>query len=201
MNIQKEMKVYDLMHRLESSKNYLFSDDERSKEERQELAEFIYNNLDKLDEFELKTIALKCMSNKDIKRYLLSYELKNYNIKCVEKMSLDQFLLIALSYLNRYQWKAGGFFIEDDQWTVYRHGDYDLSTNVRANEILFENTVYFTYSHDYDTVSYLDSLTDILNSIATNISVEIRENREGKIVHLLIWATDKNMMIDDIVSL
>ena len=201
MDLQKEMKVYDFMHRLESSKNYLFPDDEKPKEERQELAEFIHNNLYKLDEIELKNIVLKCMTSKDIIKYLLSYELKNYNIKCVEQMSLDEFLPIALSYLNRYQWKAGGFFIEDDQWTVYRHGDYDMNTDVKENEILFENTIYFTYSHDHDTAFYLDNLIDILNSIASNIDVEIRENREGKIVHLLIWATDKNLNIDDIVSL
>lgn len=201
MDIYKEMKHYDLLHQMDSQKNYLRNNDCQTKENKKILAEFIHNNYDKLDDNELKIIAMKCLTSNEIKKILLSYELKYHDEETYDKMSLDEFTKKATYYLNRYQCRAGGFFIEDQEWSIYRYDDNELGLDIKENEVLFENTVFITYSNDYETVKYLDNLVDKLNSIASNISVELRENKEGKIVHLLLWATDNDMDVENIVSL
>ena len=139
-----------------------------------------------LDEIEMKKLAMNCLGINDIKRILLNFELNN----CKEeptRMSLEEFSPIAKNLLRRYQSKAGGFLLEDQQWNFY-----DKSTvkyNVRSNEVLFENTININDFDDEDTEFFLNKLVDRLKMVATNIKIDLRymKEKKNKIVYLLIW--------------
>jgi len=192
------MEIYNRLHQMELYRNYYHKVDSLTKDQKNDLANFIHDNYDQLNEIEMKNIAMRCLNINDFKRILLFHELKYHNQTPIE-MSLDRFLEKALYYLNRYQCRAGGFFIEDEEWTVHRHRDSAKSTiYVEENEILFENTVHQIFSNDNETEIYLDHIINKLKSIATNIDIELRERKEGKIVHLLIWATDRNIKLNTV---
>ena len=193
---ENEMKKYILMHSLEAYKDYSDVSSDMSSEERKEkenLAKYIYNNYDKMDEIEMKCIAMKCLELNQIKRILLSHELENYKEKG-KTMSLDEFHKQVLKYLHRYQHKAGGFLMEDTEWKVTRFSDennYDLL----ENEILFSNTLDKSDVNDEETYEYIRSLVRRLNMLAKNIEVTMtRLFREGdKVAYILLWGTDKNI--------
>ena len=136
--IEQEMKRYSLLHSLEKITNYQNNVTDNTNSH--ELAEYIHDNYHKMDEIELKIIALKCMDLNDFKRIILSYELRNFkpNQK-IETMTLNKFKTHALKLLNRYQCKAGGFLIEDNEWCV--HDNTSVKYEVEKNELLFENTI------------------------------------------------------------
>ncbi len=190
--MEQEMKQYSLLHRLERETNYQnnISNDTNS----QELAKYIHENYYKMDEVELKVIALKCMDLNEFKRIILSYELKNYKPEQkIKTMSLDKFKTHVLKLLNRYQCKAGGFLIEDNEWSV--HDNTSVKYEVEKNELLFENTISVVDEDDNEADCFLEYLVKRLNLIADNIDVILRQkqNEHSKVISLLLWAIDKNI--------
>ena len=201
-DMELEMKKYNFMHALEEKKNYKNVIDSKTKEEKQDLAQYIHNNYNKMDEIEMQIIALKCLTPIEIKKILLSYELKNYECSVpLKKLSLLEFKCQALNVFNKYQSKAGGFLLEDNQWIVY-----DSSSTlheIKENELLFENTIDMCDVDDDETDEYLECIVSKLNLIAKNISVEIRQRKNDgcKAMSFLIWVTDEDMEIDEIFGL
>mgnify|MGYP000994981911 CR=1 FL=1 len=159
-----------------------------------DLANYIFENYDKMDEMEMKKIVTKCLTPLDMKRILLEYEFKNRPIRSPNiEMSLTDFSKYAQKLLNRYQSKAGGFYIEDTVWTMYTStsSEYD----VQDYEILFENSVDKLDSNDNEIKEYLDRLEIILDNICKNIDVEIRylASKGDSITFILIWCVDRNL--------
>lgn len=189
--MENEMKKYNFMHNLEENSNYNNNIDQKNKQDKQELAEYINKNYNKMDDVERKLIAIKCLDTNEIKKTLLLFELKNYKQKPEISMSLSKFKLHALEIFNRYQCKAGGFLIEDNDWIV--HDSTSIYHEVELNELLFENTIDPDDINDNESDIFLKYLVKRLNSIAENIDVELRHRTEKKIIKLLIWATDKNV--------
>jgi len=187
-DIEKEMKQYHHLHQIEQCKNYNNKVHTMKEDNKTELADYIHTNYNTMDEIEMKTIALKCLDQNSIRKILLSFELENYQEQPVENMSLTDFTIKARKILQRYQCRAGGFNIEDTEWIVHQAGSIDHE--VMDNEILFVNTIAVCDEEDDELEEYLNNIIKRLNSIATNITVEIREDRGKRNNHLLIWATD-----------
>lgn len=191
------MDKYIFLHKLEEHKNYqnrLHND----KKKDTELAEFIFTNYNKMDDNELKVIALKCMDLNDVRRTLLSFELNYYSPSKQDKeLTLREFKCEAMQLLNRYQCKGGGFMLEDSEWAV--HDCNSVKYNVEENELLFENTINLVDKNDYETDNYLDLITNRLNLLSNNIEVEIRQKQHDyeKVISILLWATDKNVYASD----
>jgi hypothetical protein len=183
--MEHEMKIYNTLHQMEKYKNYSPYLSSTNLQQSHEFADYIHNTYNTLSDEEIKQLTLKCLSVNDCKHLLLLHELKYHQIQPKEHMTIDEFTKIALYYLNRYQCKAGGFFIEDTEWTVKQS----------QSEVLFENTVFYKYSNDYDTCLFLDLIINKLNSIAKNITVELREKNDSKIIYILLWATDNDQQI------
>lgn len=182
----KDMKIFNFMHNLDwySDEDAIDASSEKSKD----LAKFIYDNYHKMDDNEMKVIALKCIDIRDIKRILLNYELIHLEQK-IQKMTLNEFTVKAMNLLSRYQGKAGGFLLEDNQWTLHRMSStyYD----VKENEILFENTMNKCDMEDQQTNEYLLNILKRLENISENMNIELRFKNRNKISHILIWVTDK----------
>ncbi len=195
-NKEQEMKKYNTLHKLEYYNNFNADISNKSKNEKDELALYIHDNFDTMDEIEMRHMALKCLDMNKIKKILLSYELNNYKNKPITNMSLDAFLKQAIRVITRYQHKAGGFLLEDKEWKVYRHGckEYD----VENNEILFVNSLDRSDVDDENTDLFIRKIVKQLNMISKNITVEIRQifKHKDKIAKILLWATDKNIKVE-----
>lgn len=176
---------------------------ESEMQRKEDLANYIQNNYDTMDTIELYKTALKCLSEHDIRRILLNHELIYYKETNNKKMTLDEFGKKAMIILNRYQSKAGGFLLEDNNWRLYKHEDTDntnTNTNtyrrheVMKNEIVFENTFDITDFDDLETEVFLKRIVNRLQMIGSNIDVELRfiTDEKDKIIYTLIWATDKD---------
>ena len=111
-------------------------------------------------------------------------------------MSLDIFLKEAMKVIIRYQYKAGGFLLEDKEWKIYRNGNDEY--DVEINEILFINFLDKSDIDDENTDFFIKKLVKRLNMISKNIHVEIRQifKNKDKIVKILLWATDKNIKVE-----
>lgn len=183
----EELKRYSEEHRIDACGNYKNRNEIKGKEE---IAEYIWNEYDNMDEVERRRMVLKCMTEEAIKGRILEFELKNYKGEKVKHKSLDEYVKEAKKLFKRYQCKAGGYNIEDMEWGVYRSGSdkYD----VRENEVLFENTISMKDKDDDETNDYLDDIAKRLERIAENIKIDVRfkKAREDRLVWILIWCTD-----------
>lgn len=201
---EKEMKLYDSLHRMEKLRNYnnkLHS----IKEDRIQLAEYIYKNYDTMDEIEMKKVAAKCMDLNETKKVLLSFELENkYYNKSNKALSLESFLKKATKLLFRYQCKAGGFLMDDSDWLIYRYQDGNNKYDLKKNELLFENTFNICDESDIEMNVYFDKIGNMLDSLSNNINIEIEQtiHEKHKKVYVTIKGIDTNMKLeDDIVGL
>ena len=216
MNLLKrkqEMEEYTKLHELEAHKNYEYEnyvenyvggDNNKIK-----LANYICNNIsDDTDINNMKDIVLKCMTANQMKKILYKYAMKYHKQSLVEKMSLEDFKEQTKKIIQMYQWKAGGYYIEDSEWNVYTHtrsyilnDDEDVglllssfSTHIiKNNQILFENSVHELNADDNDTVNYMDRLVSILDNVASNIDVEYYFETDDEIkgiVWILLWGTN-----------
>lgn len=193
----KEMKKYQVLHTIEKCSNYSNNVSKYDIEKSKELAEYISVNYDTMDEYEMRRIASKCMDINAVKKNILAFELKNYVPVNEITLSLDQYKGEAFKVFHRYQCKAGGFNLEDNEWILY-----DKSTpkyDVKQNELLFENTISFVDEYDDDIEEFLYYLIKRLSSIAKNISADLRyrQNDNSKVLSILIWITDNNMQVDE----
>jgi len=197
---EQEMKKYNLMHLLEKQRNYKNEEPNKSQDEKQQLAQYIHKNYNNMDEIEMKTIALKCLDINEIKKTLLFFELQNY-ICTPKQMSLSEFKNETMIIFNKYQSKAGGFLLEDNEWLI--HDNTSSRHEVKENELLFENTINAHDMDDGETNTYLKYLIKRLNSLSKNIDVELRQkdNDNSKMISLLIWAVDRNKKVTHVIGL
>lgn len=186
-------KNYCALSKLDKYSNYRNKIENKSDDN---LGEFIYKNYDKMDDVEIKALAVKCLDINQAKSILLNYELENYKFTPKENMTLKEFSKKALYLLQRYQCKAGGFCIEDTVWAVYDNncGYYD----VKESELLFENTISIIDEHDLELCTYINNILKMLDSLSTNIKIKYKEYKKpkGKLIKLHIWATDLNVDCD-----
>lgn len=163
---RKEMKHYSLMHKLESHSNLNNNDNNDNNNNNEELAEFINNFYDKMGTEELKSIVSKCISDKTVRHLILKFELEQYNQKtAVEPISLKQFEKEASKILNRYTHKAGGFLLEDREWTVQL---------IDTSCTLFKNSLDKFDVDDVDTKEFMSKIVYRLNSLSDNIYVTLK---------------------------
>lgn len=190
-NQEQDMKLFNQYHKLEYN-NKSKKKNNLNIKNKGILAKYLYENLDKMDDTEIKNTIIKCLSNDQIKSLLLNFELENYKEKTQKEISLEDFLKKALSIIKRYHWKAGGFFFEDDEWVV--HKSNSSKYEIKENELILENTINLIDLSDSLTESYLKNLENRLESIAENIEINLksRSSNKSKIIYVLICATDKN---------
>lgn len=195
--LPKELSDYNILHQLEKLKNYqLDNGNSNTQETNTELASYLHSNFDTMDEKEMAILLTRCLGINDIKKNLLAFEFKNYKRIPVKHMTLENFKNIALTIIDRYQWKAGGFKIEDKEWVIHTSESNDYE--VKKYELLFENTLDKFDLDDEETDDFIDDLLKHLNSIAENINVEFRQkNDKKKIVRILLWAEDITQVPED----
>lgn len=162
-----------------------------NKESNLEKALFIKEKYETSDPYDL---LKQCLTIKEVRSIVLSYELRNFSFETVDNMSLVDFSKIALEFLNRYQHKAGGYMLHHHQWTLHDQTSSQRHLfQMKNNEILFVNSIDNNNEEDIETEIFIDILIDKLNTIATNIEVKqsVYEIEKSKIQYILLSAIDK----------
>lgn len=192
-DMEQIMKKYDVLHNLEKQKNYDNKIETKTDEEKTELAKFINDNFDKMDDVEKRMMAIKCLDVNEIKKILLLFELKNFKPRTLKYLSLNDFKNKAINIFNRYQCKAGGFLMDDTEWKIYDFKSMEYEVN--ENELLFVNTINEIDNDDYECDLFLKYLIKQLNSICENIVVQLRQTsrKKSKVIKFLLWAKDITM--------
>ena len=173
-DIRNSMKLYDMYHKLDEHRNFLFTtlDDTDSAKE---LANFLNQNYDHLGNEELGSILKRCLTPNGIRRIVLHHELKYYDGPEPKEMEMDEFIQEARQLFRRYQCKAGGFFFEDFEWSLFRYGDGN--GDIKDCEVVFENSVSKIDVDNPDTVEYIDLMVRRLDNLATNIDVTVEQDQ------------------------
>lgn len=166
--LKKEIEVYNFLHKIDSHSNYGLNQHLTKTEKTQKMAEFLNITYDKLSVEEMRGSVVKLMTENEIKSKLLKFELEHFT-QSPKDMSLAEFIKEATLLFKRYQSKAGGFSIEDDTWTLY-NSESD-SRSVLQNEVVFENSVSKYDMFNEDTTSFIDLISNRLNSLSDQIKV------------------------------
>lgn len=186
------MQNYKHLHMLESQCKY---DENHSNIKNTLYADYIHKNFHKMDETEMRLLACKILSEKQVKQILLNYELVNYVNHKKRNMTLDDFIKYFNNTIDKFQWKSGGFHLEDRQWYVYTYGSQEHTLeNLKENQVLFENSVDLLDANDLETQNYLENLTKYLSNASDNIELDFKcSNKFSKsILFVQIIATCKN---------
>ncbi len=193
---KKEVAKFNIQSEKDLERNYLIGNKlNMTDDQKKSLANKIYCNLNNenhsLEIDEMKKIVLVCMHPNEIKSKLLHFELKYFEEE-KKPMDLEEFKKQTISILQRYQSKAGGFRMEDIDWTLHTSNSdiYDME----ENEILFENSINKCDYLDAETNSFLRLLIKRLSSLTDDIMVELRfvESEEDNLYWILLWCTHKN---------
>jgi hypothetical protein len=195
--MNKIMNDYNIEHGLAAEDNYmsdLDESDESSYLKNSELNKEFILNLHKLNYLTIdKTYKMnlleKCLSDKKINRELLKYELIN-SIKYFQseniKFTRIEFVKKALDLLKKYQCKAGGYFIEDDEWTIYKTDFKDEI--VSENKLYLENSIDKNDAKDSDTFLFMERITLLLNALSKsiNVSYKLKESKKDDLTWIYI---------------
>ncbi len=174
--------------------------DSSDKETNEMLATYLHDNLDIMDEIEMRNIISKCFPIHKLKNKLLEFEFYNMPIVNQEReITLEQFSKEAESILLRYQSKAGGFCLEDNEWI--KNTSIDSEYPLRDYEVVYENTIDINDANNLETENYIQQLIDILNSLSTNIDVNVfyLEKKKQKAIMVHLRAQDMNMKSESTV--
>jgi hypothetical protein len=133
------------------------------------IVQHIAKDYHNMTDFELNQLVVKTMTNKEIRSRLLLHELRFYEQTPKYMCSLDKFKQEVQKLLIRYSHKAGGFKIDDREWTCHDHASKQYK--IYVNELVFENTISKDYISDAECCEFLRLLIKRLNMIAINIRV------------------------------
>lgn len=174
MNISDQINEYNNKFNKYKNKKYCNNIDGDNK-----LAEQIYNEYNNND---IKTLFDNIISENFIRHNLLKYELHNY-IPLKKEMSMAELLDIIYNYIDRYQFKAGGFLLEDFKWKLYL--PTDSKYNLLENQLLLENSTTEYGSYNNETKEYLDKLIQLINN-TSNIKSKYKFKYTNNIVWVII---------------
>jgi hypothetical protein len=144
-------------------------------------------------------ILKKIMPKEKIIKEILTYDILNYMPE--NKVdSFQQFIDIAINALAKFQWKVGGFNIEDRQWI---HVDKDNRRfKIKDNQKVLYNSVE-KQNYDKELSWFLDCLVTYVQRFADDniyhIKYKIILDKRFSICWTVFILTDKtqNVNIDD----
>lgn len=188
MNKETELKIYNNLTEIDKHCNYKYDFVKVDKD----YVSNINENYDNMNFEELKNIIPKILSEKQTRSIILDYLLSNYRPIPI-KMTLKKFIIEANKVFAKFQSKAGGFYIEDNQWIL--HDNTSKEHILNENEIIFENSICECDRDNHETNQYMIKIVDYLNNIAENIKVTLTCNDENDddLIWLLLKCKDTSI--------
>jgi hypothetical protein len=158
-------------------------------DEQHKLAAYIHNNITASDYNEKLLLYKKILTENRLNRELLAYELRHYQPEQVK--TFNDVVSAAEKYLARYHQLAGGFLLEDNKWNLHKHDDKIVKYQLKANEVIFDNSLLGIYKYDGETISYVKALVGFLSRLSGSIRTTYKYINEphDDIVWIVLFCT------------
>ena len=182
--IRKQISIKNIHYAINNGEN--FEHCKYQVDNKEDIAQFIYENYDKMKDEDIKYYVTKCLSVQDMRRILLEFELRHKRSEQQANMlEHEEFIKCAVQILNKYQSKGGGYKLEDTQWKI------SLRTPLK---IKFTNTIDVALIDDDDVNIFIDQIVDRLNQLSINYKVEssYKEDTDMKLAVVIITALKYN---------
>lgn len=154
-----------------------------TQKEDSDIVNHIHSDLDTMSLDEKIKLLNKISQEEFFDKQLLKYELKHYHPKKHHFKNDTELIEYVIGVLDRYQWKTGGMYIEDDQWTISKDTE-------DTSDIIFQNTIDIRDGYDNDTMNFMKSIVRILNeSTGFETTFNIKEHKEHSISRVYINIT------------
>jgi hypothetical protein len=133
---------------------------------------YIHNNINDIinNDESRKNIINKILSPEKIIKECLIYDLLNYE-PTQKYSSVDEIIMIATDAFTKYQYKVGGYFIEDNEWIVADSNCHRFK--VKENQKILYNSI-TKKNCDRETVWFLDSIMNYIKKHVDGKSVNVR---------------------------
>jgi hypothetical protein len=168
-----------------------------------ETIEFIHNNIsnvDKnniIDEILAKNILLKIFSPEKIEKECLIFDLLNYSSNNKANM-IDDSVSICIDALKKYQYKAGGYNIEDVEWILCDQNNNRFK--VKDNQKILYNSVH-KKSCDRELIWFLDSILDYVKRHTNSEKIKVKYNMFEDEKNCVCWIIFKFNLIQTLSKL
>jgi len=162
-NISKE--VYD------NENKYIINDN---------ITNIIHQTFEDNNKEELFNILKKILPQQQIIKLLLEYEMLYYKPEEIIN-NIITLMNKAKKLLKRYQWKVGGFNIEDPEWTIINKSNNIFILN--ENDKVLMNTIDPSFSQDSEFLSFIFNITNLIQRYTDKITIRFKI----KEYHELSW--------------
>ena len=118
----------------------LYENKDRFKDITNKIVDEVHKKMDKIenDDRYAFNILKKIMPHEKVIKEILTYELLNYTPSKKIK-TFDQFIDTAISTLHKFQYKVGGFSIEDKDWILNDENSHRFKVKP-GTKILYNST-------------------------------------------------------------
>jgi hypothetical protein len=183
-------KVLEKNYLIESKKSSLYEDTKLKESVKDMKEEDMLKNVDFCKNTYLKLVCQKTMVSK-ILRYQLENKYKNPLYLKINNHKKAVGLIKEL--LKQYQWKAGGFYIDDMEWMEINSEVESDHCEVNYNEIVLLNTIDNNRTGDEEIEEFLQHIIKYADASTSNkIDFQydiIKLNK--KLSKILIWISKK----------
>lgn len=159
----------------------------------------IHMNIDNIfnDEKIACDLFTKISSHKKMIRDILTFDMLNYTP--VNKLSdIEQIIILCKEILKKYQYKVGGFNIEDDEWILCKESNHRMK--LKKNQSILYNSIEKKNCNE-ETIWFLESIMNYMNRSINNqlkkIKYSIVEDEKNCICWIIFCFTD-NLNYDTI---
>lgn len=161
-----------------------YATDDEYDYESNEVVDELHEKFDDMSMQEKRNFIQKVYTDKQVDRELLRYELKHYSPK-VKCQSLEEMVNYTKKTLSRYQWRAGGFYIEDSEWE--EHDENSPTFSVKEGEYLFLNSVDKKDAYELSFKKFLLLLEKHLNKATKKFRVKIMLEEKKSITFVYLY--------------
>lgn len=194
VELRKEQKDIEFkkMQRIYAESNmtpYLYGNKNRYLNDKsKEMVDIIHGNMDEIryDESYAFHILKKIMPHEKVVKEILQYELLNYSPK--EKVnSLEELVKVLKSALYKFQYKVGGFNIEDKDWIVANKDNKRFK--VKENQTVLYNSVE-KKNCDKELMWFLEKIVsyaqNFIDGDKFNIKYTLKEDDRFRVVWIIL---------------
>ena len=162
------------------------------------IVDLIHENLNEIENDNNKELSMfflkKIMPREKIMKELLTYDLLNY---CPSRKveSFDEFVNVCIKSLKKFQWKVGGYNLEDKDWIL--NDKENKRFKIKENQKILYNTTEKKYC-DKELLWFLENVLEYLRKYVDENKFTIKynwiEDERFEICWIIIILTDKTKM-------
>lgn len=149
-----------------------------------EIAKKITNSFDETNDENTKKLFDEISNYNALKHHLLKYELNYLILDPINNATRENIIEKIIFYLNRYQFRAGGYFLEDFNWKIYY--PTDTKYNLLESQIIFENSTNEYGAENNETIEFLEKIVKLLNNITPNLNAKYKFKHTHNVVWVII---------------